>query len=241
MGKGFRGRSCVYCLNSEAEDGDHVISRQFFPIDKRASLPKVPACKRCNNEKSQLEHELTATMPFGARHTEAGKVMEMVPARLAKNKKLHTTLAEGISQVLSSRNGGPWTPSMTLPFDGVAIVKLFEFIIKGLAWHHWKITLGSDHFTRASFVTAEGRRFFDPMFAGGVQDQVKVDLGDGVFVYEGVQSKECPELTLWRMTLYGAEVSGDLRESFERCSLVYGITVPKKWPVAKKLLQILST
>lgn len=43
MGKGYKGGPCIYCLEREAEDGDHVISRQFFPKDKRDSLPKVPA------------------------------------------------------------------------------------------------------------------------------------------------------------------------------------------------------
>lgn len=37
-----------------------------------------------------------------------------------------------------------------------------------------------------------------------------------------------PELILWRMSLYGAEIGGDLRFPAERCADVYGITVPKK-------------
>lgn len=240
MGKGYKGVPCVYCLEREAEDGDHVISRQFFPKDKRDNLPKVPACKKCNNEKSKLEHYLTTVMPLGAQHSNARGAMEMVESRLEKNKKLHVRLAEGIRQVFKSINGGPWAPEMTVPIQGDALEKLSELIVKGLAFHHWKILLGADHFVRASFFNEVGRRFFDPLFAGTARDRVKDDFGDGAFTYEGVQAQECAELTLWKMSIYGAEVGGDQRSPAERCSIIYGITAPKAWPVTGKLIEILG-
>jgi hypothetical protein len=237
MGKRYKGVACVYCLDRPAADGDHVISRQFFPKDKRANLPKVPACKECNNEKSKLEHYLTAVMPFGAQHGDAGVAIEMTAPRLAKNRKLHAELEEGMARAPGSV-GSP--PDMTLPLQGDALEKLCEFIVKGLAHHHWKLRLGPDHFIRASFFNEAGRRFFDPLFAGAARDRVQADLGDGVFVYEGVQSKDCAELTLWRMTIYGAAVGGDQRSPGERCSIVYGLTIPKAWPVTSKLMEILN-
>jgi hypothetical protein len=111
-----------------------------------------------------------------------------------------------------------------------------EFIVKGLAWHHWKLLLGQDYLVLASFITTEGQHFFDPLIDGTCQNRVKCCLGDGIFKYEGVQSKECPELTMWRMSLYGAEVGGDPGNSSARCSVVYGITAPKAWPVTEKLM-----
>lgn len=240
MGKGYKGVPCVYCLEREAEDGDHVLSRQFFPKDKRDNLPKVPACKKCNNEKSKLEHYLTAVMPFGAQHRDARGAMAMVEPRLEKNKKLRVRLAEGMRQVFKSLNGGAWTPEMTVPIQGDALEKLSALIIKGLAFHHWKIELGADYFVRASFFNAAGRQFFDPLFDGAARDRVKDDFGDGAFIYEGVQSLECAELTLWKMSIYGTEVGGDQRSPAERCSIIYGITAPKVWPVTEKLMELLN-
>ena len=118
--------------------------------------------------------------------------------------------------------------------------KLFEFIVKGLAWHHWQVALGPKHMVRASFLTEEGMRHFDAFFAGNARARVNAELGNGGFVYEGIQANDSSDLTLWKMSLYGAEV-GDLRAPGVRCSVVYGITVPKTWPVAAKLMAIMST
>ena len=95
MSKRYKNQTCTYCVTpNSSEDGDHVVSREFFLPEHRANLPKVPACKECNNRKSRLEHYLTAVMPFGARHSDAGATLEkLVPRRLAKNAKLSRELA----------------------------------------------------------------------------------------------------------------------------------------------------
>jgi 5-methylcytosine-specific restriction endonuclease McrA len=60
MGRGFKGKTCVYCAAAPAATMDHVFAREFFLVDRRANLPKVPACQACNGAKSDLEHYLTA-------------------------------------------------------------------------------------------------------------------------------------------------------------------------------------
>lgn len=240
MGKGYKGVSCVYCIELEANTADHVIAREFFPKDKRGDLPKVAACSVCNNAKSKLEHALTAIMPFGSRHADSGQAVAMTERRLAKNRRLHAKLATGLAYSMRSINGGPWQLEMTLPVDHRDIERLCEFIVKGLAHHHWKVALGPDHFVRATFLNEAGRQRFDPFFAGAARAKVRKDFGDGVFVYEGVQSQDCPELTLWKMSIYGAEVGGDKRAPGDRSSIVYGISAPSTWPASEMLMQILG-
>lgn len=240
MGKGYKGVPCVYCIEREASTADHVIAREFFPKDKRGDLPKVPACSACNNDKSTLEHALTAIMPFGARHADSGQAIAMTERRLAKNRKLHAKLAARLAYSMRSTNGGPWRLEMTVPVDHADIERLCEFIVRGLAFHHWKVALGPELFVRASFLNEAGRQHFDPFFAGAARAKVQHDFGDGVFVYKGVQAEECLELTLWKMSIYGAEFGGDQRQPGERCSMVYGISVPKTWRAAEMLMQILG-
>jgi hypothetical protein len=84
MGKKFKGMKCAYCLDAPATTVDHVFSREFFLVEDRGYLPEAPACKRCNDEKSRMEHYLTAVLPFGGRHTQARVNLEShVPPRLA--------------------------------------------------------------------------------------------------------------------------------------------------------------
>jgi len=72
MGKRFKGKTCVYCATAGAsETGDHILAREFVPVARRSQIPQVPACRRCNKDKSDLEHYLTAGLPFGGRHADA--------------------------------------------------------------------------------------------------------------------------------------------------------------------------
>ncbi len=242
MGKGYKGVPCVYCIEREAEDGDHVVARQFFLPEKRGDLPKVPACKICNNEKSRLEHRLTTVLPFGGEHADAGRTLnELVPSRLAKNNKLHMAVARGMKEYVVSSNGGPWEFGMTIPFDGQAMERLFEYIVRGLAWHHWNLLLGPGVFVRAGFLVETGRRGFEYLLSLGVRDRVSVSLGDGAFTYEGVQAKECPEFTAWRLSFYGGVmVGGDRNHPTERCTAAYGITAPLTWPALQKFREMLG-
>jgi hypothetical protein len=56
MSKKYKGKTCVYCATEKSSCPDHVIAREFFPIDERSNLPKVPSCVSCNNKKAKLEH-----------------------------------------------------------------------------------------------------------------------------------------------------------------------------------------
>ena len=56
----FQGQACVYC-GAESETSDHFVGRKFFLVERRGDLPQVPACRRCNNRKSELEGYVTKT------------------------------------------------------------------------------------------------------------------------------------------------------------------------------------
>lgn len=242
MSKKYKNKTCVYCVSpNSSEDGDHVVSREFFLLNKRENLIIVPACKVCNNAKSQLEHYLTAVMPFAGRHADSGSNLDlMVPKRLAKNNKLHTALALGVDTFFTSRNGEPWSMEMSIPFDSKQLTMLFEYIAKGLAYHHWQVYLPSDHLVKAVLLTGVIREKFEG-FLANARDHVRGDLGEGVFVYEGIQAEECGELTVWRMSLYGAQVTGDARYPTGRCSEAYVLTAPKRMPAAVKLVKFWET
>ncbi len=242
MSKKYKGKRCAYCATpNSSEDGDHVVCRQFFLPEKRADLPIVPACKACNNAKSKLEHYLTAVMPFGGRHAGSSRnLAEMVPPRLEKNAKLFRSLKEGARHALEPGDGGQQAKG-SVPLDGAQLIQLFKFIGRGLANWHWEIYLEAETcVVIAAFIHSAGREIFERLLAMDAKNRVRVSLGGGVFVYEGAQSTECPELTMWRMSLYGAEVGGDPKAPKEGVSEAYVITAPRRMPVASKLVQLLG-
>ena len=243
MRKKYKNKTCVYCVTSNSSaEGDHVIAREFFLPESRDNLPIVATCKNCNNMKSKLEHYLTAVLPFGGQHADAGKNLSMmVPPRLAKNNKLLSSLNIGMKSLFTLRNRGPWIPEMTLPLDSEKLIQLFEFMAKGLAYWHWEIYLPPNTcLVKAAFLTSTGRRIFEELLAKNAISRVNISLGDGVFVYEAAQSAECPELTVWRMSLYCIQVSGDPKMPLERCSEAYVITAPRRMPAANKFARLIS-
>src|SRR5260370_9406528 len=100
MSKRYKGKTCVYCVVAQSDTADHVLAREFVPITHRPQIPKVPACRRCNKTKSDLEHYLTAVLLFGGSHRDAATNLQDHGARrLAKNLRLHRRLAPGRSRV----------------------------------------------------------------------------------------------------------------------------------------------
>lgn len=243
--KKFQGKTCVYCSTPGASGtADHVIAREFFPEGaKRANLPQAPACRQCNNEKSKLEHYAATVLPFGTSHTESRTILSnMVPGRLAHNRKLARELAEGSATHFVSRdNGRSWDIEVTLPIDGMKIARLFQMIARGLAYVEWGIMLpDAECVVHADFLTADGRSFLDRFFAGKGNKTGERNFGSGVFVYDGVQSLESPRLTLLRMS-FGAMLSGDPKARGERVSVVYALTAPRKMSATSRLVEFLRS
>lgn len=243
--KKFQGKTCVYCGTPGASGtADHVIAREFFPEGaKRANLPQAPAYRQCNNEKSKLEHYAATVLPFGASHTESRTILsDIVPGRLAHNRKLARELAEGLAaHFVSQDNGRSWDIEMTLPFDGVKIARLFQMIARGLAYVEFGIMLpDAECVVHADFLTADGRSFFDRVFEGKGNKTGERNLGNGIFVYDGVQSLESPQLTLLRMS-FGAMLGGDPKARGARVSVVYALTAPRKMSAASRLVEFLRS
>jgi len=212
MSKRFRDKPCAYCLtNPSTATGDHVFAREFFPEAARANLPKVPACESCNNEKSRLEHYLTAVLPFGGRHADAlSNLQELVPSRLAKNAKLHRELAYGRGITLTEDQPGLCVPTMTLPFDSDRLHQLFGFIAKGLLWHHWAVALQAHHDLKVVSLTKFGEASFSAFLRLNAKQRVRCVLGNGAFSYEGAQGTDYPEFSIWKISVYGGlKLCGD--------------------------------
>jgi hypothetical protein len=197
----FYGEPCIYC-GAEAEEitADHVVGKKFFVEERRDNLPQVPACKPCNNRKSQLEGYLMTVHAFGAKHEDAAELLaKLVPPRLEKNAKLARKLRRGYE-----RTGGS-----AIPLEHKPMEELFAMIAKGLAWKRFGVRLSEGYSSIASLFTNEAEEVFSGMLASG-KEHVSGDLGEGTFRYEGAQSKDDGQLTMWRFEIYGrVDFGGD--------------------------------
>lgn len=228
-GKRFKGKLCVYCAVRPSVTGDHVFAREFFTTESRGGLPQVPTCDPCSNEKSKLEHYLTAVLPFGGRHPEAhANLTEQVPGRLAKNLRLARELNATLGRTWHLEEG-LYRETMTVPLDPEKCHLLFEFIGRGLAWYHWQVYLQPGQTSRALFLSRFGTAYFDRIFTMNAAARVHADLGKGTVTYIGAQAVDRRDLTLWRIQFYGGiAVSGDPEAPGEVATQVAVVTGPTK-------------
>lgn len=224
MSKKYKNKICVYCAETLATTGDHVFAREFFLPNERDNLPKIPACAKCNNEKANLEHYLTAILPFGGRHEGAKENLStMVPKRLARNRKLHKELHEKRGHTLSVEPEGPESKCMTLPIDGQKLLDLFSFITKGLIWDHWGILLPKEFSVVTTALTKFGESFFRKHFLSlNSKQRVENIIGKKTFAYIGLQAVDVPQITVWLYTIYNGLKLTETTGNFSEASTIIG-------------------
>ncbi len=194
MKHNFDGEICIYCNEAPAESKDHTVARNFFLVEHRDNLPRVLACKRCNNKKSQLEKYLMIVLAFGAKHPDAKRNLdELVRPRLENewNSKLYRRLKRDYE-----RSGG-----MSVSFNHRPFIQLSSMIAKALAFQHFNVRLGEGFSSTAAIFMDQATAPFEYMLSLG--NRVSGDLGEGTFKYRGSQPGKYPEQTLWRFEIYG--------------------------------------
>lgn len=207
MGKRFQNKPCAYC-DGIGVTADHIFARNFFPVADRDNLPQVSACEPCNRTKSELEHYLLSVLPFGGNHPSSSAILATeVPRRLEKNRKLHNALSEGRREILVRYPAGT-RESLTIPFDSDKLSRLFVFIAKGLVIHHWQVRIPAEYFVGAGFLSSHGERLFERLMMRRSRAEARGDLGRGLILYQGIQTIENPQTTLWRFRLYGGILFG---------------------------------
>jgi hypothetical protein len=207
-----------------------VIARAFLRDGAHEELPQVPSCQPCNTDKSRLELELSAVLPFGGVYDEATALFnENVPRRLARNARQTKTIAVGMVNVASESGNVTYVPL------GSDLLELYALIARGLAWYHWRVLLDTRHESRAHAVTAAGERAFQPHLTNGVRYGVTRSVGNGAFSYTGMQRVEYPEFTAWRFSIYGGvKLFGGIGEAHAPSTAIAAVTAERSYFTAAK-------
>jgi hypothetical protein len=80
-------------------------------------------------------------------------------------------------------------------------------IAQGLVWYHWQTLLGHGYSAIAATFSDLGTAFFENMVAKlNMPNRVVGNLGENTFTYEGVQATNCPQVTVWRFSMYGGVI-----------------------------------
>ena len=201
--KKYQEKYCVYCVDGISEGADHVICREFFPPDCRRGLPKAPACKPCNSRKSELEHYLTAVLPFGSDHeTALQSQVEKVKRRLWRNPALKDELRSGRRPVSLKARNGKTTITTSLPFQPDLLAEYCGFVVKGLVWHEWSTIIPKDYLVEVMPVSQHGLLFFRDLLKMSPELRQERSFANGGLRYICTRNREDAAFSVWHIKLY---------------------------------------
>ena len=95
-----------------------------------------------------------------------------------------------------------------ITIDAEKLERWCGLLVQGLAYHYWKTFIGSECFFEFMVPTEDGEAILDGLMAKRGAARVKVSLGGGTFAYEGLQGTDNPQVTAWRLRLYGGLILG---------------------------------
>ena len=224
--KKYKGKPCVYCVDGISGEGDHIISRKFFPVKFRGNLPKAPSCKQCNEVKSLLEHYLTAVLLFSSDHITALKSQgEKVNRRLNKNLPLKNDLRSGISPAWMPAKNGLLERTIAIPFQSEKLIEYCEYIVRGLVWHEWDVIVPKHYAIEVMSLTQHGYSFFRDYIFKLSPDLKRVrTYADGGFSYTCTRNSTDGAFSAWHLKFYekinlSNQTMGDAIEFAEICAL----------------------
>lgn len=203
------------------------MAREFFLVEDRDNLPKVPACTRCNGIKSRLETYALTVLPLGSRHCDSKTYSdENIERRLKRNDAVRSRLSLQHSGLWERQANGLLLPIMSIDIDEEQITALFAFIAKGLFTFRWGEPLHKKWYPDVTIIKPHGERLvFSSIIRtmGPTLECVRGNLGRGTFVYEGVRGVNSKWCSLWQFAVFGGMRFGNVHEpsaAFTRMSAV---------------------
>lgn len=202
--KKYRNKLCVYCRTANSATADHVFPKEMFQLRHRNNIPKVPACKKCNNEKSKIEHYLLSVLPFGGTHDDAKEMLSIdALKRLKKNQKLFSRLRNEWGHSYIPRESKVLEKRMHVKFDPNMLHTFIGFASLGLTYHHWGLILPRDYEIRAFTPSITGMRFIERLFDLRAEHTANEVLGNNTVRYKGACSGNQESLSVWAVQLLG--------------------------------------
>lgn len=179
-----------------------MIARSFFPEDSRADLPQVPACERCNNAKSALEHYLATVLPLAGRDQAAFQITEnTLERKLANNAALQDELNRGFELYASEGLQGQYGTTLR----SAALGDYAKFVALGLLRHHFGYRVEGVREVRGAALAHSRASAIDGLFSR-VESEVRpvvARFADGALGYRGFAAKANQGSSFWQIRLYG--------------------------------------
>ncbi len=129
---------CVYCDAEPSATMDHVVPKSLFPRPLPAEMVTVPACQRCNNEKSRDDDYLRDMLVIDIENTLHPVAQRLLAGEMSRSARRNRSLiardiaSKGAIRPMHSMGGIFLGQFPCVPLDEVRVNRLFARITRGL-------------------------------------------------------------------------------------------------------------
>jgi hypothetical protein len=198
---------CSYCGEEHELEPEHVVPRAIFVNDNQSTIV-IPACHRCNNEKSAGEDDLRDYLIIAVGvhgHNEIMPLMAVMAEATGKGfSKIGRAASEERKPVIRRTEAGVDVPGYEVPFyDPRAMRRTLRYMVRGLYFHEYgrpwlpdqPMTLYDLPPSELESTLADFGRLGPIEFRGL--------MGNDIFKYATVTQAEHPDVTAWIMVFFG--------------------------------------
>lgn len=207
MNNPLKKKYCIYCGKNEANEGDHVPPKSFFPKPLPSDLITVPSCSDCNREFGKID-EFIRNVFISLDTTESIPNLDSIREKLhrsmkrEKSFKLLVKIYSTIKQVeIIDESGIKLIDKPAFDLDRIEYDKFFERISRALLYVENGVKYFHGSFKWKKYYKDQDLKSMLSKLNSPEIIEVKNASGNGMFKYQGVFWKNKPT-SIWFVNFY---------------------------------------
>jgi hypothetical protein len=203
------GVPCIYCgLEPSTRKGDHAVPQANFLSPLPEDMVTVPACIRCNQEKSQLDEYVRDALVLdidASRNSVAQELVRgSVSRAVAKNRsQFFKTAVAGARRVPRFTPLGVYVEDViSVPVDDKMIRRQLKFMVKGLYFWVKRERIPSDYQYEITRIRRDAISNLWDFFA--TKSEGAGQIGEGVFACRYTFGLENAYVSSWLLIFYNS-------------------------------------
>jgi hypothetical protein len=198
---------CSYCEAVQPMEPEHVVPRAIF-VNANQSTIVIPACHRCNNEKSAGEDDLRDSLVIEVgvhRHPDILPLMSVMAESTGKgfSKYGHAAAFERKPVIRRTASGVDVLAYEVHVPDANAMRRTLRYMVRGLYFHENGRPWLLDKPLTLHDLPAEELEFTLETFGRLRPFEFRGIMGNDVFKYAAITQEQYPDITAWLMVFFG--------------------------------------
>ena len=197
---------CSYCGEEHEQEPEHVVPRAIF-LNENQSTIIIPACHRCNNQKSAGEDDLRDSLVIEVGvygHPDILPLMSVMAESAGKGFSKYGQAATESKPVIRTTEAGVDVPAYEVHVhDAKAMRRTLRYMVRGLYFHENGQPWLPDQPLTLYDPPADQLEFTLETFGRLGPFEFRDIMGNDIFKYAAITQEQYPNITAWLMVFFG--------------------------------------